>query len=102
MIRILYILVLSFLVVSCGSDVHINKSQFRGEAFGTTYSIIVTDNKSVDLHFEIDSVIKVVNQSMSTYIPSSDISRINRGDTRVLVDHMFRDVFELSDQIYQN
>ncbi len=99
--KFLYILTLSYLVVSCGSNVYINKSQFRGEAFGTTYSIIVTDNKSVDLHFEIDSVIKVVNQSMSTYIPSSDISRINRGDTRVLVDHMFRDVFELSDQIYQ-
>ncbi len=99
--RFLNILALSFLVVSCGSDVHINKSQFRGEAFGTTYSIIVTDTKSVDLHFEIDSVIQVVNQSLSTYIPTSDISKINQGDTTIVVDHMFRDVFNLSDEIYQ-
>lgn len=99
--RIFYIVVLSFFVVSCGSDVHFNKSQFRGEAFGTTYSIIVTDTKTVDLHTEIDSVIQVVNQSLSTYIPNSDISKINQGDTSIVVDHMFRDVFNLSDEIYQ-
>lgn len=99
--RILYILVISTIVASCGSDVHINKSEFRGEAFGTTYSIIVTDTKTVDLHSEIDSVVQVVNRSLSTYIPTSDISKINRGDNSIIVDHMFRDVFNLSEQIYE-
>jgi len=37
---------------------------------------------------------------MSTYIPNSDISRINNGDSTVIVDHMFRDVLELSKKIY--
>ncbi len=99
--RILLIFIVVLTLVSCSSDIHINKSQFRGEAFGTTYSIIVTDTKSVDLHSEIDSVIKVVNQSLSTYIPTSDISRINRGDKTVVVDYMFRDVFNLSEEIYK-
>lgn len=39
---------------------------------------------------------------MSTYIPSSDISRINSGDTTVIVDHMFKDVFELSQKVYKS
>lgn len=90
----------AIILISCGSDVPINKFQFRGEAFGTSYSIIITDTKSVDLHFEIDSVIKVVNQSMSTYIPTSDISKINQGDSTVVVDPMFRAVFELSNELY--
>jgi len=54
-----------------------------------------------DFEREIDSVFQVLNNSMSTYIPASDISRINKGDSTVIVDQMFRDVFELSANIYE-
>jgi thiamine biosynthesis lipoprotein len=37
---------------------------------------------------------------MSTYIPDSDISRINRGDTTLQVDAMFREVFEQATTVY--
>ena len=36
---------------------------------------------------------------MSTYIPDSDISKINQGDTTITVDFMFREVFELSKSV---
>lgn len=72
-----------------------------GEALGTTYSIIYLSNRELDYGAELDSIFNDVNRSMSTYIPSSDISKINRGDTTVVVDQMFRDVFELSDKIYR-
>lgn len=100
--RILTLLLVTLSMISCrDNDVSMVKSQFNGEAFGTTYSIIVTGTKTVDLHKEIDSVIEVVNQSMSTYMPTSDISKINRGDISVQVDHMFEEVFLLSERIHR-
>lgn len=97
--KLYYILIVTLVFSSCRPEDTV-KSIFNGEAFGTTYSIVVTDTKAVDLHFEIDSVIAVVNQSMSTYIPTSDISKINRGDSSVVVDHMFEEVYKLSETIY--
>jgi thiamine biosynthesis lipoprotein len=69
-------------------------------AFGTSYSIIYLSKDSVNLQRGIDSVIRVVNNSMSTYLPDSDISRINQGDSTVQVDAMFREVLSLSKQVY--
>lgn len=70
-----------------------------GSALGTTYSIIYLADRELDFQHEIDSVFNVVNQSLSTYIPTSDISRINQGEDQVTVDHMFREVFTLSKEI---
>ena len=70
-----------------------------GGALGTTYSIIYLADRQLDYKREIDSVFKVVNQSLSTYIPTSDISRINQGED-VIVDQMFKEVFALSNEIY--
>ncbi len=70
-----------------------------GGALGTSYSIIYLSDKELDYQTEIDSVFAVVNQSLSTYIPDSDISKINRGDSTLVVDHMFSEVFELSKEI---
>ena len=50
----------------------------------------------------IDSVINVVNQSVSTYLPNSDISRINRGDTTVVVDDIFKDVYIVSENVFKD
>ncbi len=88
------------LFFSCnGRD--IMKNQSVGEALGTTYNIIYLSDEDLDYGQEIDSVFNVVNQSLSTYIPNSDISKINRGDSSINVDHMFKDVFKLSKKIYK-
>ena len=84
----------------CGSHTWV-KNQNRGNALGTTYSITYVSNKEVDYQKEIDSVFQVLNQSMSTYIPTSDISKINEGDSSVVVDNMFREVFEISTQVHE-
>jgi len=55
-----------------------------------------------NLQQKIDSVFTVVNNSMSIYVPDSDISRINNGDNNIVVDHMFREVFELSKEIFED
>ena len=94
---------LFFLIVfvGCAEKGELVRNQNVGNAFGTTYSIIYFSNEKLDVQKEIDSVFNVVNQSMSTYVPSSDISRINQGDTSVVIDYMFKDVFELSRSVYK-
>ena len=71
-----------------------------GGALGTSYNIIYLSDKKLDFQREIDSVFGVMNQSLSTYIPTSDISAINQGNTDITVDHMFREVFDLSKEIH--
>lgn len=87
------------LLFSCRGG--IVRNQTRGEALGTTYNIIYLGNEKLDFQAEIDSVFTAVNKSLSTYIPDSDISRINRGDSLVVVDRMFQEVFELSRKVHK-
>ena len=89
------------LTSSCDTEKRWVRNTELGEALGTTYSIIYITEDSLDIKDQIDSVIRVVNQSMSTYIPTSDISRINQGDTTVVVDTMFREVLSLSREVYR-
>ena len=74
------------------------RQQYTGEALGTTYSIIAYGNKDLELEQSLSELFDRLNQSMSTYHPQSDISRINRGE-RVQVDSLFRFMFEKSAQI---
>ena len=86
-------------IFSCNRGVV--RNQTRGLALGTTYTIIYLANETLDFQKEIDSVFAVVNKSLSTYIPDSDISRINKGDSLVVVDKMFKEVFELSRKVHK-
>jgi thiamine biosynthesis lipoprotein len=88
------------LIISCKSET--NKSvliQNIGEAFGTTYNIQYESEE--DYHDQLKKVFEIINQSMSTYLPDSDISKINRGDTTVIVDHYFREVFNTSEVVWK-
>lgn len=96
-------LLILLLGISCGEkEPKVIQNQNSGGALGTSYSIIYQSEEELNFQKEIDSVFAAINQSMSTYIPSSDISKINDGDTTVIVDHMFKEVFELSKEIYKN
>lgn len=92
--------ILLVLMVGCSSNPLI-KNQTVGNALGTTYSIIYIADETLDYQQEIDSLFQVLNQSMSTYIPTSDISRINNGDATISVDHMFKDVYKTSSEVYK-
>ncbi|WP_435624934.1 FAD:protein FMN transferase [Flagellimonas sp.] len=94
------VLVILCIISFLGCEQDLVKNQSVGNALGTTYSIIYIADNQVDFQREIDSVFQVVNQSMSTYIPNSDISKINKGDSTIVVDSMFREVFELSKRIH--
>ncbi|MDP2686669.1 MAG: FAD:protein FMN transferase [Aequorivita sp.] len=71
----------------------------QGDAFGTTYNIQLYSEKNIDFKKGLDSVIDAVNHSVSTYIPESDISKVNNGDSTIVVDSIFREVFEISAEV---
>lgn len=99
--RNLVFLVSLLFLAGCSSNPKWVKNQTIGNALGTTYSIIYLNDKELDYQLQIDSVFQAVNHSMSTYIPSSDISRINEGDSTVVVDEMFKEVFRLSTKVHK-
>lgn len=86
-------MILFLLGMLLGCEKGLVKNKNFGEALGTTYSITYLSEKKMDIQREIDSVFQNINQSLSTYISDSDISRINNGDTTVVVDQSFRDVY---------
>lgn len=96
------VVVIGILCLACnsGQDKWV-KNQTVGAALGTSYNIIYLSHDSVDFQQEIDSVFNAINKSLSTYITDSDISKINQGDTTVVTDHMFQEVFQLSKAIYE-
>ncbi|MGB5238628.1 MAG: FAD:protein FMN transferase [Flavobacteriaceae bacterium] len=98
--RAIFIVALAMLVTVCQPEREWIRNVAAGPALGTSYSIIYLTKDPLDLQSDIDSVFSVINQSMSTYIPDSDISRINNGDTTIQVDHMFREVFDLSKEVH--
>lgn len=87
-----------FLFLCCGKS-ETEQRFLQGEAFGTTYHIQFYSKKDIDFKNGLDSVIAAVNHSVSTYIPDSDISKVNQGDSTVVVDSIFREVFEISKKV---
>ncbi len=88
-------------LIACTNNKTLKYSKLKGLALGTTFNIIYND-KSISINErQIDSLIHLVNKSMSTYISNSDISKINRGDTTIFVDNLFQEVFNKSNRIYK-
>ncbi|MGB3774519.1 MAG: FAD:protein FMN transferase [Leeuwenhoekiella sp.] len=96
-----YILIL-FLFASCAQKDGDTLRSFSGEALGTGYVVQFYSAKQFPVQEKFDSVVAAINQSMSTYIPDSDISRINAGDSTVVVDDMFKEVLSQSREVYKN
>lgn len=97
--RYLYYL-LFFLMIACKKD-NSEYQHLNGFALGSSFSISYESADEVNYEKQIDSLIKGINASLSTYISDSDISRINDGDTTVLVDDYFIEVFTKSKKIYK-
>lgn len=93
-------MLLLLVLVSCKQETKLQKNRTSGEVFGTYYNIQFFDDKPVDFSEQYDSLFTLINASMSTYISSSDISKINVNDTTVVVDSHFKKVFKLSKEIY--
>ena len=98
--------IIAFLVfiifAGCKNESSYEKKVLQGNAFGTTYTIQYFTASNFDAQKQIDSVLYRVNKSMSTYIYQSDISKINRGDSTLVVDALFKDVWQISKIVHKN
>ena len=71
------------IILFSGCNKQNQTNTINGNTMGTTYSIKIIDKlpQTIDINnvkSKIDSVLQIVNQQMSTYIPDSEISRFNR------------------------
>lgn len=92
----IFLLILS----SCKKEIPKKNYTLKGMVFGTTYKITYLDSYE-NYQKSIDSLFLDFNNSLSTYIPSSDISKINKGDSLVKVDANFKEVFKKAKKIHQ-
>ena len=89
-----------FLLFSaCNKEPIYQDYTLKGRVFGTTYKITYL-NANSSYQKSIDSLFLKMNASLSTYMATSDISRINKGDTTVVVDAYFVEVFKKSKKIF--
>ncbi|WP_454999619.1 FAD:protein FMN transferase [Capnocytophaga gingivalis] len=96
--KYLYTLCIAVLVTACGMTPKENIYYIKGEAQGTTYGITYIAKAPVE-KAAIDSILQVIDLSMSTYIDNSLISKINRGEN-LPIDPHFEKVFSASFDIY--
>ncbi|MCD8405413.1 FAD:protein FMN transferase [Tenacibaculum dicentrarchi] len=100
--KLTYIVSFFILFLSCTQKKESSKNKLQGFVFGTTYHITYFENENkANYQKSIDSLFSLVNNSLSTYLPTSDISKINKGDTTVVVDDMFIEVFAKAKRIYK-
>ncbi len=96
-----FLLLFVTVLMSCKSEKQLQNIKLEGFVFGTTYHITFLNSNSNTYQKSIDSLFQLVNQSTSTYIPTSDISKVNKGDSTVVLDAFFTEVIEKSKRIYK-
>lgn len=90
--------VIVFALAACQAK----KSEYlriSGFAQGTTYNITYENSNNEDYTYDIDSILKVFDKSLSIYDSTSIISRINNDDPTVEADDWFVTVFNKSAEV---
>ena len=94
------LLFLSILFISCKEEIKEQHFIISGEAQGSTYNIKYIANEMIVTKMEMDSILNEFDLSLSTYRNDSKISKINEGDSTIIVDDYFKETFKISNQIY--
>jgi thiamine biosynthesis lipoprotein len=93
-----FFVVLVLLLSSCQPK----KSEYlriSGFAQGTTYNITYENSNNEDYTYDIDSILKAFDKSLSIYDSTSIVSRINNNDPTVEADDWFVEVFKKSVEV---
>ena len=90
------VIIFLFFIFSCNQN---PKTTLKGIAFGTSYSVQYFSEDQIDYSIQLDSIFDLINNSMSTYIDTSIISRVNNNES-VKVDNHFVNVFNTSKKIF--
>ncbi len=93
-------LVLALLVSGCTTGNRGAWLKISGYTQGTTYNITYQDPDSTDYQEQLEKLLGEFDQSLSTYIPSSIVSRMNQGIPDVVADEYFRICFLAAEEVY--
>lgn len=74
--------------------------KIAGYTQGTTYHITYENEGYGDLTRQVDSVLRMFDLSLSTYIPESIISRVNANDPNVEIDEKMLVVLRKAKEVY--
>lgn len=98
---ILRILTVAGLLISLAACVSREQQEvkFWGEAQGSTYSILYIDEELRNFQDSVELILQKVDQSMSTWIPTSLISRLNAGEI-IVPDKYFKQVLQRSHEVH--
>ena len=76
--------------------------RIEGYAQGSTYHITYYDSLNRDLQPDIEKILIDFDKSVSTYLPTSIISRINSNQKNVKVDKYFIACFNKAKEVWKN
>lgn len=97
--NIIYTFIL--LAFSCKNETpQENFIKIEGNTQGTTYHINYSEKNAITYEKEIDSILKVIDNSLSIYIDSSILSKFNLSDTGSSIDEHILRVFWKSCEIH--
>lgn len=99
--KLVSVFVFAFLMISCQENSKEKIFIIQGEAQGSTYAIKYINSNEIIKKSSIDSLLLAFDMSLSTYRPDSQISKINAGDSTIVVYDFFVETFKTSQKIYQ-
>ena len=99
--KLLSLCIVVFFFFSCQKEEKDRLFVIQGEAQGSTYAIKYSSTSEVINKQSIDSLLLAFDHSLSTYRTDSKISKINLGDSTIVVDDFFVETFKTSQKIYQ-
>ena len=90
--------IIFLLFVHCNQSVDTTIS-LAGNAQGTTFQVRYISPSGTNYREAIDSIFRRIDSALSTYVPASIISRMNKNDTAVEADDHFIHVFNSAQAI---
>lgn len=95
-----------FFLFSCAQKSNPEKGfTLSGNTQGTTYTIIIAEDTINFQQEEITNLLAEFDTVLSSYIPVSEISRLNRSEAAYSFSdpyHFFKECYELSQEVYKN
>ncbi len=98
------VLALSACTQSVADKSTLKKDQLVGETMGTTFSVSYLYEEQRDLSLPLTELLLEYNNAVSTYIPTSDIARLNKGVVDSLLlpkDNYLIENLRMAKQVYQ-
>ncbi len=94
--KLLFVALVLIAIQACQTKSYVKNEGF---VFGTMYHFTYESENGQDLEIEIKAKLEEFNRSLSTYDKNSIISRINQGDSGVVLDSYFINCFNKAKEI---